>query len=312
MKLKTRLHRLCAVALFPGLAVAWPISGQAAARSSASYSLPADTLDAGGQRIASAAYTMDGSVGGLGGIGVVASPELAVKQGYVGQLYEVTGLSVSANSTNVDEGASRQISAVATFDDATFANLAAATVSWTVQNGPINSISADGVATAGVVYQTTPATVQGRYRGQFATLDLLVLDVDDDNFDAYAADGVDDAWQVEYFGLNHLQAGAAADPDGDGQTNRFEYMAGTLPTDFFSRFRLSIEDVVNQPAHKNIIFSPRHPTRSYNVEYCPGFGTVPFAPLTNAATNDSGSIRTVTDLDASESARIYRVQISYP
>ncbi len=47
------------------------------------------------------------------------------------------------------------------------------------------------------------------------------------------------AWQQQYFGCTDCpQAAAAADPDGDGQNNLAEFLAGTDPTNSASAFRI--------------------------------------------------------------------------
>ena len=55
---------------------------------------------------------------------------------------------------------------------------------------------------------------------------ITVLDWQGDSFGSYAEDGLSDAWQVNYFGINSSAAVAAADPDQDGQDNAFEYLSG--------------------------------------------------------------------------------------
>jgi hypothetical protein len=46
-------------------------------------------------------------------------------------------------------------------------------------------------------------------------------------------------WQLQYFGCTNCpQAVAAADPDGDGQNNLAEFLAGTDPTNSASAFRI--------------------------------------------------------------------------
>lgn len=67
-------------------------------------------------------------------------------------------------------------------------------------------------------------------------------------------DGIDDSWQVQYFGQppNPLAA-PNADADGTGQNNLFKFIAGLNPLDG-SRFTLSILPVtVNH--HKRILSS---------------------------------------------------------
>lgn len=291
-------------------AVAWPVGAEAASRSSANYAAPVDTTDAGGGRASSASYSHAGSVGGIGGLGT-AGPVLA-RHGYLGQLYTVTGLQVAASPSSVNEGATRQLTARAQLDDATTLVLAPNQVTWSVQSGPITSISPGGLASAGIVYENTAATVRGVYLGQAAHAGLLVLNVNNDNFGSYANDGLDDAWQVSYFGLNNPLATPSADADGDGQNNRFEHVANTIPTDAESKFRLIIDRVAGHEHRKAIVFWPRYPSRTYTVECTPDLGVGPFVPLAPITTADNGVVRTVTDLGATDPQRTYRVRITFP
>ncbi len=51
-------------------------------------------------------------------------------------------------------------------------------------------------------------------------------------------DGIPDSWELQYFGsANNCVPGA--DPDGDGMSNLFEYLADTNPTNALSVLRLS-------------------------------------------------------------------------
>ena len=124
-------------------------SAFAGSRSSASYSVPADVADAGGNRATSGNYSNDGSIGGIGGISA-AVPTIA-KHGYIGQLYDLAGLSLSATPVTINELGTRQIGAVAVADDTTVSPLNPATLVWGVVSGPINSVSPGGLATAGNV-----------------------------------------------------------------------------------------------------------------------------------------------------------------
>ncbi len=48
------------------------------------------------------------------------------------------------------------------------------------------------------------------------------------------------AWQVKYFGsTTNPAAAASADPDGDGQNNLAEFLAGTNPTNSASGLRIT-------------------------------------------------------------------------
>jgi len=84
-------------------------SAHAGPRTSANYSIAADTADAGGKRATSASYTNDGSVGLVAGIVTVAAPAETAKGGYISQLYDVTGLTLTAATLNVNEGTIDQL-----------------------------------------------------------------------------------------------------------------------------------------------------------------------------------------------------------
>jgi hypothetical protein len=296
--------------LFPILGIA--ASGAIQVTLATPYGVPASTADAGGTHAASASYQHDGSVGGIAGVSTVAAPAETAKHGYLAQLYEVAGLQLAASPTSVDEGNSRQLQAVHLLDDATTVVADAGSVAWSVLSGPIESVSASGLATAGTVYQNTNATIQGDLGGFTATLGLTVLNVGQDDFQAYAADGIDDDWQVQYFGAPpNANAGPAADPDGDGQKNLFEFLAGVIPNDSASRFHFRIEPVAGQPAQKKLVFSPRLAGRTYAVETNADLGAA-WSPLSGATVSDAGSERTVTDPNASAAKKFYRVNITKP
>ncbi len=288
----------------------------AGSRASTNYSIITEVTDSGGRRATSASYTNDGSIGGIVGISNVATPAKTVKHGYIGQLYDVTGLGLSATPTTVNEGGTLQLSAAQLLDDATTLAVPANSISWSVAAGPLTGIDAGGLATAGLVYQATAATAQGVSGIYSSTLPLTVLNVNLDNFGAYAGDGLDDAWQAQYFGQPpNALAGPLVDPDRDGQTNAFEYTAGLIPTDANSFFRLRIEKVPGEPNRKNLIFSPRFADRAYVVKAKPSLLTGAFVPLVGFTFTDSTvnpQERTVTDLSASGAMKFYQVEITKP
>lgn len=296
---------LAAALLGVGAAAAGP-------RTSASYTVTTDVADDGGQRATSASYTHSGSAGGVLGLSLVAAPAELARAGYLAQLAEPVGLAVTAAAPGVNERASIQLGARQLLDDATQLPLAAGSVSWSVQSGPLVSIAPDGLATAATVYQDTPATAQASAGGVSGTLTLTVWNVTTDDFGAYAADGIDDAWQVQYFGPPpNANAAPGADPSGTGQNNLFKFVAGLNPLDG-SRFTLTAAPVPGQPGQKTLVFSPVVPGRTYVVTAQPTLTSPTWTPISASAPVDTGNTRAITDLSASGPAKFYRVEITKP
>ncbi len=295
---------LCALLLTPCVL--------AGSRTSTNYTITTDTVSHGGTRTTSAAYTNDGSAGGSVGISTVTTPAETMKHGYIAQLTEVTALQLAASPTTVNEGSTRQLTATATLDDATTSALLASDVTWSVQSGPLTSISASGLATADIVYQNTAATAQGVYSGITGSLNLTVINTNTDDIPGYSGDGLDDAWQVQYFGLSNPNAAPTQDPDFDSQNNLFEYIAGVIPTNASSRFLISIAAVPDQPQQKNIVFSPRLADRIYTMQTSTTLLGPSWTPLTTFTLSDNGLTRTLTDTNATETRKFYRVDISKP
>lgn len=268
------------------------------------------SLDSGGQRTTSGSYMMDGSAGGVAGISSAAAA--TAKQGYIAQLFEVTDVLIAAAPQSVEEGGTSQLSGIATCDDATATMLAGSDIGWNVLSGPILSISVAGVATSAVVYADSPASVQGKFLGVAGSLALTVLNTAPDNFGSYASDGLPDDWQVLYFGLDNPDASPGADASGTGQNNLFKYIAGLDPTNAASVFLLRVEDVSGQPDQKNLVFSPRLPGRTYTPQFTTDLTANTWEPLTGVTVSDNGDERTVTDLNATERQKFYRVQITLP
>ena len=235
-----------------------------------------------------------------------------VKSGYLAQLYDVTGLVVNSAAPSVAEAATLQLAAWRLLDDATFLATDPGAVTWAVASGPITDVSAAGLVSAGLVFENTPATVQGTFGGFTGSLIFTVLDSIPDNFGSYAGDGIGDDWQVQYFGQNNPLAAPALDPDGDGATNAFEFTAGLTPTDPASTFHLSFAPFPGQPLRKAIILSPRLDSRNYTVQFRPSLTTGGWQTLTGTTFSDNGTERAVTDPNATGTTKIYRVEITRP
>jgi hypothetical protein len=271
------------------------------------------TIDGGGGRRISASYVNDGSVGGIAGLSTVALPSETAKHGYVAQLGDVVGLSITATPPSVNEGGSSQLSGTATLDDGTVTMLAGSEVTWGAPAWPIAGINAGGVATTAAVYADTPGTVSGRYFGVPGSGSLVVLDSDPDNYGSYAHDGLPDWWQVRYFGLNNPNAAPGVDADGDGQSNYFEYITGTDPTNAASFFQFWIESVAGQPDQKKLTFMPWASGRTYTPEYRTNLVLGAYTNLTDYGspqTNDTKA--SITDTNATEQTKFYRIKITYP
>ena len=290
------------------------VSGTAAfagQRASTNYSITADTVDAAGSRATSANYTNAGSASLLAGISTIAAPAEIAKSGYIGQLYDIAGLIVNSATPTVNEGASLQLGAWQLLDDATFLTTDPGAVTWSIVSGPLTGIAVSGLATAGLVFENTSATVSGTFGAFTGSLNFTVLDSIPDNFGAYAGDGLGDDWQVQYFGQNNPLAAPALDPDGDGQTNQFEFTAGLIPNDPASVFHLSLAPVPGEPLRKKVIFSPRLDGRTYIVESRLTLAD-PWQPLVSSTQSDNGTERTVTDFNATGAKKFYHVEITKP
>ena len=277
---------------------------------SADYTITSGCLDGAGRKTTSAAYSNDGSVGGITGISTVATPLATAKSGYLGQLYEATALRITSSLSTINECSTIQLAGAQLLDDATTLAVPASAITWSVQSGPITTISVGGLATAAAVYQNTSATVQGFYAGLTGTLSLTVLDTIPDNFGIYAADGLPDDWQVRYFGLNNPAAGPLQYPTGDGENNLFKFTAGLVPTDPTSHFSVNLIIPADQPAQRIIVFSPRLPDRTYTIETSTTLMT--WTEVTDATVTDNGIERTATMLNVSSSAQFFRVRVTSP
>lgn len=212
-----------------------------AAVSARSAEVVAATFDAGGGRVGSDAYVIDGSLGSLGGVATATagSPAVVARHGYAGQLYDVRTLAVTAEPAAVPETGTTQLAASAIMDDTTRLPLTAKSVVWSAAGAPIVAISDGGLAATTNVYQTTAATVRADYQSTAGFLAVSVLNTGDDDFGLYAGDGMEDAWQARYFGEENPAARPDSDPDGDHVDNGPEYVADTDPTDALSFFTIT-------------------------------------------------------------------------
>lgn len=229
--------------------------------------------------------------------------------GFTGQLYDVVSLNLAATPDTIDEATTSQLAVASVMDDSTTLALDPADVVFSVESGPLASISPGGLATAETVFEDATGTAQAAMDGFIGFGEIQVINVGTDDFGLYAGDGIDDDWQVGFFGLDNPDALPTEDPDGDGQNNRFEFIAGIIPDDPASRFSVDIRQVDGQPGHRDIVFSPFFPDRTYTVVASGGLDASGFDPLDAPPVSDTGSERTVTDTSATAPTKFYRVEI---
>jgi hypothetical protein len=204
------------------------------ARTSQSYTVTAESIGPSGSRVSSAEYTLDLSAAPTVAGQVSDGNPYIGKLGFVGQLYETVSLSVSADPATVDEASTRQMAATATLDDATLLAVDPSKVDWSVDSGPLTSVSGSGLAIADTVYADSDAVVAAAYQGEQGQLTVTVLNVNSDDFGTYAQDGLPDEWQVEFFGEDNAQADPLSDPDADRLVNLSEFGLGSDPTNRLS------------------------------------------------------------------------------
>ena len=312
--LKIQLMEIAAFmpsAAAPGKASALVALGMVllAAWGSANAASTVSVLDAGGKRASSASYVMDGSLGSFVGSAGANSPRVVARHGYAGQLYDVQSLALSASPTNVNETSTSQLAAQAILDDSTLLSLSATSVAWTVVSGLISSISANGLATTTNVYQDTGGAVRADYQSRFATLPLTIRNVGNDDFGTYARDGIDDAWQVRYFGLSNPNASPLADADRDGMDNYHEYIADTSPTNALSWFH--IQTASNGGSFK--VFFQSSTNRKYTLY---GRTNLTSGVWTNIPSQTdipgSGGVDSLTDPSSKGAQRYYRFGVRVP
>ncbi len=277
------------------------------------YGIGTDTVDAGGERAASASYALDDTLGEPTVGDASTLPGIArVMHGFIGQLATPTHLALSLAPDVLPEKSTAQLTATAVRDDGTTDPLPPATVVWSTLSGPVATISPGGVVTAPAVYENSDATLVGTWLGLSGQVTAKYLDTEPDNFPPHADDGLDDAWQVAHFGLDGSQSGPTADPDGDGADNLFEWLAGLDPTDWASQFTFRMSDPTHVPGQATVIFGPVLPDRVYTLWWSDDMAQWHALDPLQLAVSEEPPLRRVTDRAAPAPRRFYRVTVAKP
>jgi uncharacterized repeat protein (TIGR03803 family) len=249
------------------------------------------------------------SVGGtLGGYGTVFKLRISTNAGSASCV-----LSPLVTTNNI--GATNTLIATVTSNGVARVGVA---VTFTVTTGPNSGQSrivvtgAGGQASFSYRGSMTPGTDTIRATSLGASGTATAIWVASDS----VGDGIPDWWRAQYFGgdgtTTNSQSCAMCDADGTGQNNLFKYVAGLNPTNATSVFVLSASNVTGQPTHRNLIYGPIAPGRTYSLQYTIDLSSG-WAALTGTGSPITNQNQvTVTDLDATQPIKFYRIGISYP
>jgi hypothetical protein len=116
------------------------------------------------------------------------------------------------------------------------------------------------------------------------------------------------AWSTQY----NLVQGPTGDNDGDGNSNYLEFVAGLVPTNASSVFKISVSAEPGQPRHRVIVMSPIISGRTYTVKSSESLSPPTWITLSNPSVSDAGNVRTVIDTAATEAKKFYVIEISNP
>jgi hypothetical protein len=123
-------------------------------------------------------------------------------------------------------------------------------------------------------------------------------------------DGLPDVWQIQHFGsVSAANGGPNDDPDGDGQSNQSEYLAGTDPTDSSSALRIETSALTGEGF---VLGWSCVPDKTYRVLYAdspggPWLEDLPGMPMTAGSGQTSLAYTDATV--GSVTKRFYRVRL---
>jgi len=164
-----------------------------------------------------------------------------------------------------------------------------------------SQVSYEGGPAQFVVPGQGQIALSSKDRGKMERVDLLVSVTPEDG----DGNGLPDAWETRYFGTAGVDANA--DPDGDGMTNRAEYLAGTDPTSATSLFKFI--NIVAQPGGGVMIQWSSAENRIYVLERSPTL-LQGYSPITTITNLTGQSALEFLDSEALAPAiRFYRIRL---
>lgn len=150
---------------------------------------------------------------------------------------------------------------------------------------------------AGVSLTGIPSGTSAHLSSSVAGQISLVVDDSDE-------DGLPDSWEKLYFG--NLTSGLNNDPDGDGQSNGVEYLAGTNPKNGASRFTATI---VRAEVDQFMLSWPSVPGKQYDIETNPTLSGTWQTLLSNFPAAASPATSTSLSITRNDNQRFYRVVV---
>lgn len=278
------------------------------------YATPGGSI--GGGTVTGSGITGQISVGDpmIGGVSNVTAGQVQTKGNLVGQFYDVDSLAVSAAPGTVDEDSSRQMTALATMDDSTLLAVDAGNVHWTESGAFLTGVDPGGEVTAGVVYQNEPGqNVSGTYFGVSDAdgFDLTVVNINADDFGSYAGDGIDDDWQVGYFGLDNPDAAPGENPDHDPFDNEAEFLTGFDPKDPAQFFQVTMGGF-SGPTTAELTLNKVIPGRTYTLRSGTDLMSFPTTVGTPFSVVSEETDQVLQDTAATGDAKFYLIEVTRP
>lgn len=289
---------------------------------------PNSTTQAGGGSRETPRYTLDDAVGGWAQLSASASGNW-VKPDFCGALVDPVQLEVISPAPSIGEGQTFQLASRLRCDDGSLLS-EGFTTDWQVEAGPLLE-SGDGWVTGQPVYRHSNAIARATSAGLSGQTTLQVLNTHLDNFGLYAGDQVDDAWQVNNFGLDNPLALGPADPDHDGTDNLYEFTTDTNPNLGTDTFALDIfaegttyydvdpENPTNicEVVHMcdeaiKIGLGPLATGRTYRVERADELMGSAWSGVTNIVVANAESFRYLSSTQSETKTTFYRVIIDHP